>query len=214
MGEDAAAEPVESPAAEVLAVQAPSVPADGLVEEGGSTYLYEGGERVSGERYAGGAWRYFDPAEGGAMAESRWVDLRGPGEGYPKRVYYGEGGAMAYGELCQGGYWYYLDPVTGAMDTEWALIPDGAGGAKWVYYGLDGRMVHGEAQVDGAWYLFDEWTGATTYGFALLQGPGEGYPKWVFYDRMTGKMLYGEQFIDGGWYYLTPAPAPSTTTGR
>ena len=209
LGEGSPAEP--APEASVPAAQR-----EGLVEEGGALYFYEGGRRVSGERQIDGSWYYFDPEDGGAAVRSGFAEI--PDANLPaewegsKECYYDEDGRMVKGELCLDGDWYFLDPGSGAKSYGFALLDDLGvqGGMKWCYYGPfkgDGRMVKGEACVDGKWYYLDPGSGGVTYGFALLDDPGvEGGRKWVYYGPFMadGTMRYGEQCIDGGWYYLTP----------
>jgi len=209
LGEGSPAEP--APEASVPAAQR-----EGLVEEGGALYFYEGGRRVSGERQIDGSWYYFDPEDGGAAVRSGFAEI--PDANLPaewegsKECYYDEDGRMVKGELCLDGDWYFLDPGSGAKSYGFALLDDPGvqGGRKWCYYGPfkgDGRMVKGEACVDGKWYYLDPGSGGVTYGFALLDDPGvEGGRKWVYYGPFMadGTMRYGEQCIDGGWYYLTP----------
>ena len=207
---------------------ADGAPADGLVSEGGETYLYEGGARATGERYIDGHWRYFDPEEGGAMARSRFALLRNAGVNLDapgslrgcKWCYYDSEGRMLYGQQCIDGGWYHLDPASGAVTYGFVFLKDSTSPAgKWVYYGPvmgDGRMRYGEQYIDGGWYYLDANTGAVTYGFVYLADKSaEGGHKWVYYGPHMGdgRMRYGEQYIDGGWYYLTPGNGAVETSG-
>ncbi|MGF0101184.1 N-acetylmuramoyl-L-alanine amidase [Bariatricus sp. SGI.019] len=149
----------------------------------GEKYYYEGGEKVTGEKYISGKWFYFDPNKDGAMAT-------GFHEFANKIVYYGTDGAMLYGEQRINGKWYYFDTVSGAMATGFHEFA-----TKTVCYGTDGAMLYGEQRINGKWYYFDTVSGAMATGFHKFEA------KTVCYGA-DGAMLYGEQQINGKWYYF------------
>ena len=137
--------------------------------QGGLKWVWYGesmgdGRMRYGEHLIDGGWYYLAPGSG--AVSYGFVLLDDPSaEGGRKWVWYGPhmgDGRMRYGEQFVDGGWYYLTPGNGAVDYEWALIPDGLGGSKWVYYGPymgDGRMRYGTQRVDGKLYYFDEHTG-------------------------------------------------------
>ena len=162
----------------------------GLPAKNGKKWVYynEEGRMVKGEAYVNGGWYYFEPGCGAVsygfvLLEDEAV------EGGRKWVYYGPtmgDGRMRYGEQCIDGGWYYLTPGSGAVDYEWALIPDGAGGSKWVYYGPymgDGRMRYGYQNVGDGWCNFNHTTGEVSYGMSYVTELGI----WRYFDKGTGR---------------------------
>lgn len=137
---------------------------EGFVTEGGKTYYYENGKKVTGWKTIRGTDYYF--LKDGSAAEG-WEKIG------PDTYYFSDGkmvtgwindGPTTYycygtGKMCHGrwheidGYWYYFEK-SGAMATsKW--IQDGK---KWYYVAGDGRMatnttVPGGYKVgkDGAW---------------------------------------------------------------
>ncbi len=176
----AAAKP--APASEAAAAR------DGWVTEGGKTYYYRQGRRLTGAQSIDGAWYYLDPAGDGALAT---------------------------GERELDGAWYYFDPARGGARAQGELVTlDGAanklagGVSKTVYYDGDGRMHYGELELGGAWRYFKPGSGAEARGECVYldgaaNGLAGGVSKVVYYDD-DGSMHYGELYCGGSWYYMHP----------
>ena len=198
--------------------------------DGSLYYAGDDGAAQTGERYIGGKWYYFDPANGGA-ASTGFVTLPSG-----KTVYYGPDGAMRYGEQLVGGKWYYLDESNGRMATGLKRLPSG----KTVLYGEDGAMLYGLQEVDGSRRYFDPSNGAmarlkwvpspedrnkqlyvdgdgkvvveaeklSAGHYKFIDNDGSPVIGWrrvnetAFYCDESGVTLSGEQYIDGHWYHF------------
>ena len=153
--------------------------------QGGLKWVWYGesmgdGRMRYGEHLIDGGWYYLAPGSG--AVSYGFVLLDDPSaEGGRKWVWYGPhmgDGRMRYGEQFVDGGWYYLTPGNGAVDYEWALIPDGLGGSKWVYYGPymgDGRMRYGKQLIDGEKYRFNMTTGEVVSYFKVYLDAGHGW---------------------------------------
>lgn len=182
---------------------------DGWVHEDQSWQYVEHGTRVTGWRWLGGAWYYFDDA---GIMRTGWQYLGG------SWYYLQDSGAMATGWLHVGGAWYYLRD-SGAMATGWLRS-----GAQWYWLTGSGAMATGWQQVAGSWYYLNPSSGSAVRGWMHLGS-------WYYFDtsnRMvtgwlwdgshwylmadSGSMLTGWQRSGGSWYWLD-ASSGSMATG-
>ena len=151
-------------------------------EVNGEKYYYLNGQKVYGEMYLEGGWRYFDETTG-AMATG-WTVHHG------NTYYYDSNGYMLHGEAVVDGAWRYFDAITGVLATGWSTH-DG----HTYYYDSEGRMVYGEVEMDGNKYYFHEITGVMATGLTTRDGN-------TYYYDSKGRMVYGEVFANGGWRYF------------
>ena len=150
--------------------------------EGGKTYYYENGEKVTGAKKISGSWYYFDPSNSGAMYTG-WLTLNG------KTYYYNSNGILAIGTKKISGSWYYFSG-NGAMHTGWLTT-----GGKTYYYNSKGVLAIGTAKINGSWYYF---TGNGSMHTGWLTTGGKTY-----YYNSDGKLALGTKKISGSWYYFT-----------
>lgn len=184
---------------------------NGLVTDGGATYYYRDGNRVTGQVYDGatGGWYYFDEGTG-AMVKG-WKDIADQG----KTVYYDQTtGKMTYGESQvanddaahdRRAGWYLFDATTGAVRESSMEFMER--GRRWVYFTSRGLRASGEVglnddQGHNGWYYFDgDNDGAMVHGFWNLE---DG--RTVYYDAVTGIMHHGESYLNDssgdGWRYF------------
>ena len=149
--------------------------------EGGKTYFYQNGKKVTGEKKISGYWYYFDPRNGGAM----YTGWRQDGS---KKYYYDTDGKLALGKKKISGYWYYFKN-DGNMYTGWRQD-----GSKRYYYDTDGRLTLGKKKISGFWYYFKNDGNMHT-------GWRQDGSKRYYYDT-NGKLILGKKKIGGYWYYF------------
>ena len=149
--------------------------------EGGKTYYYVDGVKVTGAKKIGNAWYYFDPSNNGAM----YTGWRTDGS---KTYYYDTNGILAIAEKKIGSYWYYFNS-NGSMYTGWRFD-----GNKVYYYDSQGRLAIGKKTIEGHEYYFNS-NGTMCTGWRT-----EGSAK--YYYNSSGHMVTGTQKIGSYWYYF------------
>lgn len=174
--------------------------------EGGKTYYYEGGKKVTGAKKIGVAWYYFDPDNGGAM----FTGWRKDGS---KTYYYDSNGVLAQGAKKIGNYWYYFNG-NGAMHTGWRYA-----GENTYYYDTQGHLAQGTTVINGQTYFFagngallgKAQTGAVKIGdyWYYFNSDGSKYVGWrtegtkKYYYDAQGRLAQGAKKIGNSWYYFS-----------
>lgn len=165
---------------------------DGLVTEGGKTYWYENGQKVTSRLVNDGERTY-------------WFEADGTRASYKS----------IYDPASASWYWVDADGTVGKNKDAWIPESTGSEAGKWVRLKADGTMVKGEdyakSKDDGNWHwwYFDRVSGAMTKNFAHVT-PVNDSGKWVFYDDVMGWMVYGQQYRTDKndaakgtyWYYF------------
>ena len=173
--------------------------------EGGKTYYYVNGNKVTGAYKIGTSWYYFDPNNGGAMCTG-W---RQDGD---KTYYYDSNGVLTQGAKKIGSYWYYFNG-NGSMYTGWRQDGD-----KTYYYDEEGHLVQKDTVIDGITYYFasngvmtgKQQIGPTKIGnyWYYINEDGSKYIGWrqdgnkTYYYDSQGRLAQGVNKIDGYWYYF------------
>ena len=183
--ESDSANETESEEAEGVSLEEQAVKT-GFVQQGGRTYYYQNGKKVTGQKKIGGHWYMFDKNTGSMKTGF----VRIPSQN--KTVYYDSKGRMVYGQKKIGGYWYNFQKGSGKMLTGFVKI---ASQNKTVYYDSNGRMLYGQKKIGGYWYNFKKGSGAMQTGFVKI--PSQN--KTVYYDS-NGRMVYGQKKIGDYWY--------------
>lgn len=139
---------------------------NGWNNEYGFWMYFENGKAVTGWKYIGGKWYFFD-TEG--IMKTGWVNSGG------KWYYMRSSGAMATGWIQSGGKWYYMSS-SGAMTTGWVKS-----GGVWYYMNSSGAMVTGWQKIGSVWYYFQS-SGAMQTGWSKISG------SWYYFES-NGAML-------------------------
>ena len=190
----------------------------------GKYYVSSNGQPYKGWKLISGAWYWFDPAKGGAMAT-------GLHECDGSMYYFRSSGDMATGWVLDGGSWYYAGG-SGVLASGWLRL-----GGAWYYTDPDsGRMLTGVVEIDGKSYWLDPANGGACARSAWVETQGgvlsfaaddgvlymavkdgvvykdatftEVLSGWVdcggdrFYIDSQGHLLTGWQRIDENWYLL------------
>ena len=154
----------------------------------GKTYFKNwDGSYYIGEKMIAGAFRYFDPATGGAMVQDAEVTLA-------------DGRLMRYdaqGRLVLGWYGksYYLS--TGKVRGTEILIDN-----AWYYFQADGTYATGAIRIPDGRMMYYDAKGKLDYAHTGLERAADGKQYWLL---GTGKCYKGEKLIDGSWHYFDPA---------
>lgn len=207
--------------------------ANGFRTEGGKTYYYQNGKKLTGTRKINNKYYYFDPNKGGAMLKGwyknksnqrRFFDLKTGVMKTGLRPISGEyycfdpktGWALS-GFQKTNGYTRYFNPTNYAMAKGWMK---NSKNQKWYFDTNNGRMKTGLRPINGKYYYFDSKTGAAKQGFVEF-GVGKRYfygggnyamaTGWHtspegekrYFDPKTGVMSKAKTEIDGKWYYFS-----------
>lgn len=196
---------------------------NGLVEEGGVTYYYENGEKVTdSEVWFEDGLRYFD--ENGVMVTG-WKDRDGTWYYYGtdgiaveygwKQIgstwyyFYANGRMVSDEKIWDGQAYYYLDASGAMVASRWIQMKpyEEASEMSWYYFGADGKGYTSVQQVGGTTYFFygdgqlyeSTYSGVTTTydGTYIVEVSGDGvvsaYAKYA---------INGWTLFKGDWYYF------------
>ncbi len=185
----------------------------GWLKRDGKYYYHDAkGRRKTGLTVIDKKIYYLDPADGGARAAKRWVNVSG------KVYYFSANGVMATGWLKYAGRTYYLGS-DGLRETGMMTIS-----GKKYYFASNGVMLTGWISVGGKTYYLNTSASSSSYGAAVtgwanisgknyyfdsdavLQKGIWKYDKsskaYYYLDKNTGAVLTGKQTINGRVYDL------------
>ena len=173
-------------------VEIPSNLTPGWFLKEGDWYYYDlNGTRVSGWRYIGNVWYYFNGdniSKPGVMSKSTHQLINGN---------------------------MFVFDASGAMQTGWILEPEG-----WYYADGSGALANGWRYVNGAWYYLDgsntehpylmlnntkKTIAGCDYYFANGGAMRTGWilePEGWYYADGSGALANGWRYVNGAWYYL------------
>ena len=146
-------------------------------------------------------WYHFD--KNGHMEKNKWIEDKG-GDGDPSYWSYLDGkGHSVMGWYKVKGVWYYFDPDEDGCMAADVMVKDTSG--DYYFFNSNGSYLKNKwKKVDGYWYYFTG-SGAAAKGWKKISG------KWYYFDPESAYMYADRGLEDNGKRYIFGADGAMVT---